>query len=106
MFGFFKRKTKEELTEFEETPLDMNKIKTWYKGEVICGDYDLNKAEDYPYHNLYPHGEGHIKYTLNGKVIEEYKGEFRGAQYHGYGELIDRYGEVFRGQFWENYYVG
>jgi len=55
---------------------------------------------------LYPHGKGHIIYSLDGKVIEEYKGEFKGAQYHGYGLLVDKDREVFEGRFWENCFVG
>ena len=105
MFRFFKKSKPKEFIHAKESPLDMSKVKTWYHGEVICGDYDINDPQGYPYHNLYPHGKGHIVYSLNDKVIEEYKGEFRSGQYHGSGELIDRYGEVFEGKFCENYFV-
>ena len=106
MFGLFKKKNPQLLGTYDEKPVDMNKVKTWYEGEVVCGDYDINDVECYPYHNLYPHGKGHIIYSLDGKVIEEYKGEFKGAQYHGYGLLVDKDREVFEGRFWENCFVG
>ena len=106
MFRFFKKSKPKEFIHAKESPLDMSKVKTWYHGEVICGDYDINDPQGYPYHNLYPHGKGHNVYSLNDKVIEEYKGDFEQGQYHGKGILANRHGEVFRGQFWENSYVG
>ena len=106
MFGLFRKKQKEVFNNVSDEPIDMDKVKVWYEGEVVSGDYDLNDIEDYPYHNLFPHGQGHIIYKLSGQNVEEYKGSFAGGQYHGYGNLIDRYGEVFEGEFWENSFVG
>ena len=106
MFGLFRKKQKEVFNNVSYEPIDMDKVKVWYEGEVVSGDYDLNDIEDYPYHNLFPHGKGHIIYKLSGRNVEEYKGSFAGGQYHGYGILVDRYGEVFQGQFWENNFVG
>jgi len=106
MFGLFRKKQKEVFNYVSDEPIDMDKVKVWYEGEVVSGDYDLNDTEDYPYHNLFPHGKGHIIYKLGGRNVEEYKGSFKGGQYNGKGILIDRYGEVFEGEFWENNYVG
>lgn len=106
MFGIFRKKQKEVFNNVSDEPIDMDKVKVWYEGEVVSGDYDLNDTEDYPYHNLFPHGQGHIKYKLSGRNVEEYKGSFKGGQYNGYGILVDRYGEVFQGEFWENNFVG
>jgi len=54
---------------------------------------------------LFPHGVGKIKYIYDGKVVEEYEGEFDGGQYSGNGKLIKN-GEVFEGVFSNNKFVG
>ena len=55
MFGLFRRKkTKQQSDEY----VDMNNVRVFYEGEVICGDYDVNNPDDYPFHNLFPHGKG------------------------------------------------
>jgi len=101
MFGLFrKNKTQQQLDE----NVDMNNIRVFYEGEVICGDYDVNNPDDYPFHNLFPQGKGKITYMEGDKVVEEYTGYFKGGQYHGHGVLIDRNGEVFEGKFLENKY--
>ena len=51
----------------------MDMVKVWYEGEVVSGDYNLNDKEDYPYHNLFPHGQGNIIYKFSGRNVEEYK---------------------------------
>ena len=107
MFGLFRRKKKLKIpSNVSEFHINMDRVKVWYEGDVICGDYDLNDLESYPYHNLFPHGKGHLIYRLQDRTIEEYKGDFEQGQYHGKGILANRHGEVFRGQFWENSYVG
>jgi len=96
MFGFGKKK--EEKPRVETTCL--------YSGEVICGDYDVNDPDNYPFHNLFPHGRGKITYmSEGGEVVEEYEGDFDGGAYHGQGKLI-RFGEVFEGRFVENKFTG
>ena len=106
MFGLFRKKQKKVYSNLSAEPIDMDMVQVWYEGVVVSGDYDLNDIEDYPYHNLFPHGQGHIIYKLSDRNVEEYKGLFTGGQYHGKGILIDRYGEVFEGEFWENNFVG
>ena len=108
MFGLFRKKRKnlEIPSQVNEFLINMDRVKVWYEGDVLCGDYDLNDSESYPYHNLFPHGKGHLIYRMQDRPIEEYKGDFAQGQYHGNGLLVNRNGEVFRGQFWENSYVG
>ena len=76
-----------------------------YEGQVISSEYNVNDPEEYPYHALFPHGVGKIKYIYEGKVVEEYEGEFDGGQYSGKGKLIKN-GEVFEGVFSNNKFVG
>lgn len=97
---FREKKTKQELDEY----VDMNDVRVFYDGEVICGDYDVNNPDDYPFHNLFPHGKGKITYMVGDTVVEQYEGEFKSGQYHGQGVLVDRYGEVFEGDFQKNNY--
>ena len=101
MFGLFsKKKTEQQSDEY----VDMNNVRVFYEGEVICGDYDVNNPDDYLFHNLFPHGKGKITYMEGDKVVEEYMGFFKGGQYHGHGVLIDRHGEIFEGYFEQNSY--
>jgi len=97
VFGFGKSKK-------DEKP----KVETvcFYEGEVICGDYDVKDPSLYPFHNLFPHGQGKITYTdvATGEVVESYEGHFDGGAYHGPGKLM-RFGEMFEGQFSENEFV-
>jgi len=96
MFGFGKKKS-------DKPPVETT---CFYSGEVICGDYNVNDPDEYPFHNLFPHGRGKITYmTEGGEVVEEYDGEFEGGAYHGHGKLI-RFGETYEGQFSENKFVG
>ena len=97
MFGIFGKK--KSVIKTSENYIDMDNVKVFYEGEVICGDYDLNNPEAYPFHNLFPEGKGKIKYMIGDRIVEEYKGNFKGGQYHGDGVLIDKNGEVFEGQF-------
>jgi hypothetical protein len=78
---------------------DRSKVRTFYEGEVICGDYNLNDPSIYPYHNLFPDGHGKLVYSIDGKVVEQYEGFFDAGQYHGPGTRIDADGEVFSGLF-------
>lgn len=75
-----------------------------YSGQVISSEYNVNDPDDYPYHALYPHGHGMIKYIYNGEVVEQYEGEFDGGQYSGHGKLI-KDGKIFEGQFRNNKFV-
>ena len=59
----------------------------------------MYNPDDYPFHNLFPHGKGKITYMEGDTVVEQYEGEFKGGQYYGLGALVDRYGEVFEGEF-------
>jgi len=102
MFGLFrKKKTEQEADEH----VDMNIVRVFYDGEVLCGDYDVNNPDDYPFHNLFPHGKGKITYIEDETIVESYEGDFKGGQYHGKGVLVDRYGEVHEGVFHKNAYV-
>ena len=53
MFGLFRKKKSEQQS---NESVDMNDVRVFYDGEVICGDYDVNNPDDYPFHNLFPHG--------------------------------------------------
>ena len=96
MFGLFRKKKSEQQS---NESVDMNNVRVFYDGEVICGDYDVNNPDDYPFHNLFPHGKGKITYIEGETIGEQYEGEFKGGQYYGLGVLVDRYGEVFEGEF-------
>ena len=76
-----------------------------YQGQVISSEYNVNDPDEYPYHVLFPHGVGKIKYIYDGEVVEEYEGEFDGGQYSGKGKLIKN-GKVFEGEFSNNKFVG
>jgi len=102
MFGLFRKKN--ILANKPSDQIDLDKIRVFYEGEVISGDYDLNNPDDYPFHNLFPHGKGKITYMEGDNIVEQYEGEFIGGQYHGKGSLIDKNGEVFEGVFKENSY--
>ena len=100
--GLFKKKINKH---------DIDKIKVTYEGGVISADYEarsINRTDvndqDYPYHSLFPHGNGKITYTIGKKVIEEYEGEFEAGQYHGKGKLKWE-GKVFKGKFKENKFI-
>ena len=99
MFGLFSKKKPEQHS---DEYVDMNNVRVFYEGEVICGDYDLNNPGDYPFHNLFPHGKGKITYVAGDTVVEQYEGDFKSGQYHGQGVLIDRYGVIIDGVFHEN----
>ncbi len=73
MFGIFGKKKKQLSKIKNEDYIDMDIVKVWYEGEVICGDYDLNNPSEYPFHNLFPHGTGKLVYTFDGGVAEQYK---------------------------------
>jgi hypothetical protein len=99
MFGLFKKR--EKNTEF----FDTESVIVTYTGEVLSADFtaeSLNRTDvhnyGYPFHNLYPHGHGHIVYTLHGEIIEEYEGEFDVGQYHGRGKLYFK-GATYEGNF-------
>ena len=101
MFSLFGKKKK---TQPSVDQVNLDNVRVFYEGEVICGDYDLNNPEDYPFHNLFPHGRGKITYMEGESIVEQYEGEFKGGQYHGRGCLVDKNGEVFDGFFSENCY--
>jgi hypothetical protein len=102
MFGFIKTILSKSKKPREE-PIDRTKVRTFYEGEVICGDFNLNDHKIYPYHNLFPHGMGKITYVVEGRVVEQYEGEFEAGQYHGKGTRIDRYGQIFEGIYEEGF---
>ncbi|MDB2475478.1 hypothetical protein N9X06_00720 [Paracoccaceae bacterium] len=76
-----------------------------YQGQVISSEYNVNDPDEYPYHALFHHGVGKIKYIYDGEVVEEYEGEFDGGQYSGKGKLTKN-GKVFEGEFSNNKFVG
>lgn len=77
-----------------------------YEGEVLSPDYDTSSPHSYPFHALFPHGQGTITYyDENGVVLETYTGEFDAGQYSGKGKLI-RGDQIFDGHFKENIFVG
>ena len=101
MFGFLKRRKQD--TEF----FDTESVVVTYTGEVLSADFtaeSLNRSDvhdyGYAYHNLVPHGRGHIIYMLHGEVLEEYEGEFEVGQYHGHGKLYFK-GTTYEGKFEE-----
>ena len=60
--GLFKKKINKH---------DIDKIKVSYEGGVISADYEarsINRTDvndqDYPYHSLFPHGNGKITYKI------------------------------------------
>ena len=75
-----------------------------YEGQVLSTEYNVNDPDEYPYHNIFPHGHGKIKYIYDGEVVEEYEGSFDGGQYSGEGKLTKN-GEVYEGLFIENKFV-
>lgn len=106
MFRFFWKKAF-KLNEIHSDELqNLDEMNVWYQGEVISGDYNPENPADYPFHNLFPHGHGHLVYKRNGQVIEKYEGDFYAGQYHGQGILIDDLGKTFKGEFFENRYIG
>ena len=99
MFGLFGKK---KVNETSENHVNVDNVRVFYEGEVICGDYDLNNPQDYPFHNLFPHGKGKITYMEGESIIEQYEGNFEGGQYSGQGTLINRHGEILKGKFEKN----
>mgnify|MGYP001178411635 CR=1 FL=1 len=127
MFNIFGKKKVEETPDSTELDYgylpkgyDDAKVKVFYEGEVLSPEYverslvfneggDIRKNfndQGYPYHNLFPHGKGKIVYKHGDEIIEEYKGEFDGGQYHGKGTLVDMHGEILEGNFANNKFVG
>ena len=107
MLGFFKNNN----DNVQDENFDPDDIKTHYEGGVMSAEYDartLNRKipdrQDFPYHDLYPHGFGKITYKNGDYIIEEYEGEFEVGQYQGKGKLTLN-GEVFEGTFKENRFV-
>ena len=101
MFGIFGKK--KSVIKTSENYIDMDSVKVWYEGEVICGDYNLNNPSEYPFHNLFPDGKGKIIYMQSDQLAEQYEGQFKAGQYHGYGILVDCNGEIFEGKFVEGF---
>ena len=127
MFNFFKKRNNEtaENIEVGEDPFfpkgyDEDRVMVVYEGEVLSPEYTartlvLNEGSDirkdfndqgYPYHNLFPDGKGKIVYKFEDQILEEYEGDFQAGQYHGMGRLVDRNGEIFEGNFFENKFSG
>ena len=127
MFNFFKKRNNEttENIEAQEDPFfpkgyDEDRVMVVYEGEVLSPEYTartlvLNEGSDirkdfndqgYPYHNLFPDGKGKIVYKFEDQILEEYEGDFQAGQYHGMGRLVDRNGEIFEGNFFENKFSG
>ena len=51
-----------------------------------------------------PDGFGKITYKDEGKIIEQYEGEFEAGQYNGKGRLFFK-GKIFEGIFKANKFV-
>ena len=100
MFGIFKKASAKQSLEEENERVILHH----YEGSVISAEYNVDDPDEYPFHALYPQGQGKIVYTINGKIVETYEGEFDSAQYSGKGKLIKN-GEVFEGIFKENKFV-
>ena len=71
MFGLFRKKN--ILANKPSDQIDLDKIRVFYEGEVISGDYDLNNPDDYPFHNLFPHGKGKITYMEGDNIVNNMK---------------------------------
>ena len=120
MLGFFKNKDKKTDVDEESKTYDPVNIIVYYEGTLISPEYaaeslvypnngtkvreDFNN-QGYPYHNLFPHGKGKMKYKDGEDIVEQYEGEFQYGQYHGKGTLVDRHGEVLEGTFKENKFI-
>ena len=76
-----------------------------YSGQVISSEYNVDDPDAYPFHALFPHGRGTIKYIYKGEVVEQYDGEFEGGQYSGQGKMIKN-GQNFVGEFKNNKFIG
>jgi len=113
MFNLFKKGSEDNATE-ETDGFDPDRVTVHYEGEVMSPEYaaetlmrDNFNNQSYPWHNLFPHGQGKLIYKdADGEVLEEYEGNFEAGQYHGQGTLIDRHGEVLEGEFKENKFKG
>ena len=95
MLGVLTKIFKKQTSSADDTAAEAyDAVVTTYTGEVLSADFtaeSLGRDEinnyGYPHHNLLPHGQGHIVYTLYGEVLEEYQGQFDIGQYHGQGKL-------------------
>ena len=127
MLKFFKKRnnettenTKDKEKHFIPKSYNEDKVRVFYEGEVLSPEYtattlvftedgdirqDFND-QSYPYHNLFPDGKGKLIYKFEDQILEEYEGDFQAGQYHGEGRLVDRYGEIFEGTFFENKFSG
>ena len=108
MFKLFNSKKNEA----NHQNFDPDKVTVHYEGGVISPEYaaeTLNRTkinnQNYPWHNLFPHGHGKITYKLNNEITEQYTGESEAGQYHGKVTLVDSNGEVFEGEFRENKFL-
>ena len=125
MFSFFKKSKEKQYVndnvyDYLPAGYDDTKVRVFYEGEVLSADYtattlvfneggDIRKYfndQGFPYHVLHPHGKGKIVYKHGDEIIEEYEGDFEAGQYNGEGELVDRHGEILKGKFIENKFVG
>ena len=100
MFGWFKKDASLERPEEDTKGL----VTHHYEGGVLSPEYNVNNPEEYPYHALYPHGEGKITYKYGDEVLESYEGEFEVGQYSGRGRL-EKNGKVYEGFFSDNKYL-
>ena len=123
MLKFFKKRNNETTESIKDKEVHFipksyneDEVRVFYEGEVLSPEYtattlvftedgdirqDFND-QSYPYHNLFPDGEGKLIYKFEDQILEEYEGDFQAGQYHGEGRLVDRYGEIFEGKFIEN----
>ena len=100
MFGLFKKYLPKKSPDEDYEGI----VTHHYEGSVMSSEYNVNDPEAYPYHAIWPHGNGKITYTYGDEVVETYEGEFDVGQYSGKGRLV-RKGEVFEGTFSENVFV-
>ena len=100
MFGWLKKDPEKQMPAEEYDGI----VTQHYEGSVISSEYNVNDPDEYPYHNLFPHGQGKMTYTYSGEIVESYEGEFDGGQYSGLGKLF-RKGQTYEGRFEENKFV-
>jgi len=121
MFGLFKeKKYKLPYIDDEGNMYDADDITVHYEGTLISPEYaaetlvwqnngkklrDEFNTQPFPHHMLFPHGKGKMTYKDGEDIVEQYEGEFQHGQYHGTGNLVDRYGEVFEGTFKDNKFL-
>ena len=54
MFGWLKKDPEKQMPAEEYDDI----VTQHYEGLVISSEYNVNDPDEYPHHNLFPHGQG------------------------------------------------